>query len=553
MNKKGFTLIEVLAVIGLLSIVIIIAVPSITNLRNKSLEQVEKNQIKAIESAAIFYAQDNDLKYPITISVEKLISEGYLDSSYNNASYNGVVSLTKGTKVTANFYELSDVEIPSEDIYDVVLFWGQSNMVGRCMKDFQLSEYTGSKDKKLIELGTTEFSNKSQIDIDIVEKYTRPDHVNVDIIPGTVYYFSYVPKDEGASYNSTNKTFDRNSMNMGLTPIFSNTLTIGEDIYYEISSSAGCTHKNKLTNQNYKNSSNGNCANATSEKSSGTNMIPQFGKTYYEKTGHKVVFVYAAIGGKVISRFLPYERNKDEHNTVSKTFNGETYQGEYNQWNAYNATSGAVAITTSKYDYMRYTYEYMISSYKEAINYLTSNNMRIGKKFYVVMQGENDAGLANRNSQLRTKNEYKNLLKEVHDDLKTELNLDFGVIAATSCTTGVCNLKTTDAIHGAQLELVNENNDIILGSDFAYKTFIGNYNLNYKDPSNPNFIKQMSTTDFNTVYNNYNLSRCIVYNSSGEAIVSGTDNNRNHFNSAGLSQIGKEVAISASKRIKGNS
>ncbi len=40
------------------------------------------------------------------------------------------------------------------------------------------------------------------------------------------------------------------------------------------------------------------------QKSYGTNMIPQFCKKYYEKTGRKVVVVMAANGGERIANFL---------------------------------------------------------------------------------------------------------------------------------------------------------------------------------------------------------------------------------------------------------
>lgn len=75
--KKGFTLVELLAVVALLSIIIVIAVPSVTKLRQSALERERNTQIKAIESAAILYAQDN--KTESSVTVNKLLEDGYMN------------------------------------------------------------------------------------------------------------------------------------------------------------------------------------------------------------------------------------------------------------------------------------------------------------------------------------------------------------------------------------------------------------------------------------------------------------------------------------------
>ena len=58
-NKKGFTLVEVLAVIVILAIVISIAVTSVTSIRANSLKKLLETKISNIEGSAIMYAQDN--------------------------------------------------------------------------------------------------------------------------------------------------------------------------------------------------------------------------------------------------------------------------------------------------------------------------------------------------------------------------------------------------------------------------------------------------------------------------------------------------------------
>lgn len=59
MNNKGFTLVELLAVIVLLGLLVGLAVPGIINGSNKSKERTLNTKIKNIEKAAIMYGQDN--------------------------------------------------------------------------------------------------------------------------------------------------------------------------------------------------------------------------------------------------------------------------------------------------------------------------------------------------------------------------------------------------------------------------------------------------------------------------------------------------------------
>ncbi len=59
MNKKGFTLVEILAVIVILSLLIAIAVPSSITISNKIKQKLLDEKITFIEKAAILWAQDN--------------------------------------------------------------------------------------------------------------------------------------------------------------------------------------------------------------------------------------------------------------------------------------------------------------------------------------------------------------------------------------------------------------------------------------------------------------------------------------------------------------
>ncbi len=65
MNNKGFTLVEVLAVVVILSILIAIMVPNVNTIINKQKENSLDNIKKSIESATKIYISDN--KYDIEV------------------------------------------------------------------------------------------------------------------------------------------------------------------------------------------------------------------------------------------------------------------------------------------------------------------------------------------------------------------------------------------------------------------------------------------------------------------------------------------------------
>ena len=60
MNNKGFTLIEILSVIVLLSIVITLTVTVSNNVNKNAKIQLLNSKIESIEKAAVLYGQEND-------------------------------------------------------------------------------------------------------------------------------------------------------------------------------------------------------------------------------------------------------------------------------------------------------------------------------------------------------------------------------------------------------------------------------------------------------------------------------------------------------------
>ena len=78
--KKGFSLIEILAVIVLLGIIITLASISVTAFRKNSEESLKNQKIKYIETGALRWGEDNlnSLNDGVVIQVNDLITSGYI-------------------------------------------------------------------------------------------------------------------------------------------------------------------------------------------------------------------------------------------------------------------------------------------------------------------------------------------------------------------------------------------------------------------------------------------------------------------------------------------
>jgi len=123
-NKTGFTLVEVLAVILILGLLVTVVYPIVVSTINSSKEKAYNSQIEIIQKAAKIYALDKegslpnflpDLKndaLPKYVPISTLISEGYiaeeeLKSKDNDLSEGKLVNPKNGTECTQVkiFYE----------------------------------------------------------------------------------------------------------------------------------------------------------------------------------------------------------------------------------------------------------------------------------------------------------------------------------------------------------------------------------------------------------------------------------------------------------------
>ena len=91
MNKKGFTLTELLGVIVILAIIAIIAFPSVLGLLNNSQNETDEAMQNFAITAARSYVNDNMDSYPkalekqtktySNLKIQTLLDEGYISST----------------------------------------------------------------------------------------------------------------------------------------------------------------------------------------------------------------------------------------------------------------------------------------------------------------------------------------------------------------------------------------------------------------------------------------------------------------------------------------
>ena len=320
----------------------------------------------------------------------------------------------------------------AEDI-DLVLFFGQSNMVG----------YTGMYKYEQETKDTRDISK--YIDSDIIKEYKTFNYVSVQVPENVAFDYKINSKNEGT-----------------LEMITSKTKTLGEKSIY--------------INNKLRYSKKGDKYYSLLP-SYGTNMIPQFAKTYYEETGNKMVSVMASNGGEPIRNFFP--------------------------------------STDSEYNDEQHIYEAAKEKYLSAIEYLENNGYRVVNRFYVMYQGCSDA-----TEELSKDNLYYDSYMKVHNYLKKDLGLSFGVIVETSWKINEKNDvdNYVKKIHEEQEKLIKNNKDIILGSDLGYVA----YDKEYKEL----FALEEVPVDDKVV------------------------NNSIHLTAASLSQIGKDSAKNVAKYLK---
>ncbi len=138
MYKKGFTIVELLAVIAILGILSIMVVPAVIEIRKDYLEKTYESRLRLVENAALDWASANlkDVPSHVTseyvnqktcdcncahttsggscicsLTIGKLIEEGYLAGSDNNGTIlkNPLNNEVLNTKKVCVRYNTNDV------------------------------------------------------------------------------------------------------------------------------------------------------------------------------------------------------------------------------------------------------------------------------------------------------------------------------------------------------------------------------------------------------------------------------------------------------------
>ncbi|WP_411954909.1 competence type IV pilus major pilin ComGC [Alkalibacillus sp. S2W] len=108
-NQKGITLVELLAVIVILGIIALIAVPAIANvIEDSRYDSVKSTAINVIEAGEL-YATTNDVD---SVSLSDLEADGYIDlSGYGYGNDDEVVVSASNSTIDATIDNEGDVSV----------------------------------------------------------------------------------------------------------------------------------------------------------------------------------------------------------------------------------------------------------------------------------------------------------------------------------------------------------------------------------------------------------------------------------------------------------
>lgn len=116
MKNKGFTLIEVLGIIVILSLLLILIVPGIINRLSSKQEQTIETQNKIIYDAAYQYINERPDKFPIKrsstycIGIKTLIDDGKLSSP--------VIDVNTGKNISDKYILIDVNNLENSEIKD---------------------------------------------------------------------------------------------------------------------------------------------------------------------------------------------------------------------------------------------------------------------------------------------------------------------------------------------------------------------------------------------------------------------------------------------------
>ncbi len=118
MRKNGFTLVELLGVVAILTIIFLIVVPSIINLVKKATIDIDKATKELIYSSTKIYIDKNSYDYPLVannvycVTIDDLIKSGELEES--------LIDIKTGKKVNPSLVVKVEIENAANVNYNLV-------------------------------------------------------------------------------------------------------------------------------------------------------------------------------------------------------------------------------------------------------------------------------------------------------------------------------------------------------------------------------------------------------------------------------------------------
>ena len=109
MKKNGFTLVELLAVIAIIAILAVTAVAGYNGMTKRSKEKAYQAKVQLIETSAIKWAKENNINSKTSISVNKLIVQGYLQAdSVSDEGIAVIVDPRDGSNLICKLINISE-------------------------------------------------------------------------------------------------------------------------------------------------------------------------------------------------------------------------------------------------------------------------------------------------------------------------------------------------------------------------------------------------------------------------------------------------------------
>ena len=185
MNKKGFTLVELLAVIVIMALLALITTTSITKIIGDSKTKLSTAQIDLIKSAAEIWGADNINKLPKVnecsyITLKDLINQGLVDSSIIDPKDNKSISDNLKIKISNTLTEYGKEKIE----YEV-----NSHSTNDCKWAYPCKYTTDANGNEMVTCGTESFyvMEKTATEVTMLAQYnitlskTNPQQDSTDI------------------------------------------------------------------------------------------------------------------------------------------------------------------------------------------------------------------------------------------------------------------------------------------------------------------------------------------------------------------------------------